>query len=140
MKHFYCSCRVYMKAFCWFSHLDQNRQKCNPRLFRLPRLIHFAVFPNFHPPPSLPHLIKTPCLFGTEEWTNFIICCWCLFKFASSTFAKIITKWSLSSEKFLLISCSNCREIVIERFSNTCISYTVVEPLLRKFVFRAPLL
>ena len=36
--------------------MNQNRQKCNPRLFQAPRLIHFAVFSN---QPS-PHIYSGP--------------------------------------------------------------------------------
>ena len=83
VKRFYCPFTVTMKVFfVHLSHLDQT--SC---------LIHFAVF--FNPSPSI---IKTPPLFGTEEY-------WDLLKLERNKFQSFkelaINRWKPTGQRLV---------------------------------------
>ena len=71
VKRFYCSFTVYMKVFANITHLDQNRQKCNPSIYSNPPLNLFRSISNT---PPFPRLLM-PTVFSGPKSMDFLFLC-----------------------------------------------------------------
>ena len=134
VKRFYCSFTIYMKVFANITHLDQNRQKCNPSIYSNPPLNLFrSIFQ--HSP--LPPLINAYRLFGTQEYGLFVpLFQWFFFVVAILLLFISFCIWKTflrNSLFFILVIIG--KDICLCFQSNGCIDWLVTALFLRKAQF-----